>query len=175
MTRGPSVAVLVEEQYQELEVWVPYYRLKEAGFRALLVGRRRGEVYKGKYGYPAEAERDYADLRPRDLAGVVVPGGFAPDFMRRYPEPAKLVRAVSDRGGLVAAICHGGWLLCSAGMLRGRTVTGFHAIKDDLLNAGARYLDRETVVDRNLVTARKPEDLPAFCREMLRVLAARPS
>jgi len=169
--KGARVAVLVEEQYQELEVWVPYYRLKEAGASVSLVGREPGKVYKGKYGYPAEAERGYGGLKGDSLDAVVVPGGFAPDFLRRYPEPAQLVRAVHEAGGVVAAICHGGWLLCSAGILKDRQATSFFAIADDLKNAGARWVDEETVVDGNLVTARKPEDLPAFCRAIISALS----
>lgn len=166
---GP-VAVLIEEQYQELEVWVPYYRLKEAGIPVLLLGQQKGKTYKGKYGYPAVAESDYREVSPKALGGVVIPGGFAPDFMRRYPEPALLVAEAFKAGRLVAAICHGAWLLASAGVLKGRAATCFYAIADDVKNAGARYVDREVVVDGNLVTSRKPEDLPAFCAAILRLL-----
>ncbi|MFH1726472.1 MAG: type 1 glutamine amidotransferase domain-containing protein [Elusimicrobiota bacterium] len=166
------VAVLLDEQYQVLEVWVPYYRLKEAGYPAVLLGREKGRTYKSKTGYPAEAEASYADIRPEDTRGVVIPGGFAPDFMRRHPEPARFVRSVCAAGKLTAAICHGGWMLVSAGVLKGRRATCFYAIKDDLVNAGADYVDEEVSVDGNIVTARKPDDLPAFCREMLRFLAA---
>ena len=166
-----SVAVLVEEQYQELEVWVPYYRLKEAGAEVRLVGARKGQVYKGKFGYPAQAETDYRALKPGSLDAVVVPGGFAPDFLRRYPEPARLVARVFEAKGLVASICHGAWLLSSAGVLKGRVATSFFAIADDVKNAGARWVDREVVVDGNLITSRKPEDLPAFCSEIIRWLS----
>ncbi|MFA6029282.1 MAG: type 1 glutamine amidotransferase domain-containing protein [Elusimicrobiota bacterium] len=162
--------MLLEEQYQELEVWVPYLRLKEEGHESLLVGRERGAVYRGKFGYPAQAEVSYAKLESSEVDAVVVPGGFAPDFMRRYPEPARLVKAVFDAGRPVAAICHGAWLLCSAGILKGRTATCFFAIADDVRNAGARWVDREVVVDGNLITSRKPEDLPAFCRELIKSL-----
>lgn len=171
--KGRRVAVLIEEQYQELEVWVPYYRLIEAGATAVLVGREKGKTYKSKLGYPATAEADYSEVAAKDLAAVVVPGGFAPDFMRRYPEPAALVRDVFRAGGLVASICHGAWLLSSAGVLKGRRATCFFAIADDVKNAGAKYLDSEVVVDGNLITSRKPEDLPAFCREVLSFLTAK--
>lgn len=166
-----KIAILLEAQYQDLEVWVPCYRLQEAGAEVLLVGRQKGLPYKGKYGYPAVADADYAGVAAANLDGVLVPGGFAPDFLRRYPEPARLVREVFEAGKLVAAICHGPWLLASAGVLKGRKATCFYAIADDVRNAGARYVDAEVVVDGNLVTSRKPEDLPAFCREILRVLS----
>lgn len=169
---GKTVAVLVEEQYQEMEVWVPYFRLKEEGAKVLLLGQEKGKTYKGKFGYPAVAETDYKELRSVDLHGVVVPGGFAPDFMRRYPEPAKLVAEVFHQGKTVASICHGAWLLASADVLRGRTATCFYAIAADVKNAGAAYVDAECVVDKNLITSRKPEDLPAFCAAVVKALAA---
>ena len=165
-----KVAVLIEEQYQELEVWVPYYRLREAGRAALLVGQEKGKVYKGKYGYPAQAEASYADVRAEGLDGVVIPGGFAPDFMRRYPEPARLVREIFEAGNLVAAICHAGWMLASAGVLKGKKATSFFAIKDDVTNAGATWVDQEVVVEGNLITSRKPDNIPAFCREIVKAL-----
>lgn len=166
-----TVAVLIEEQYQDLEVWVPYYRFKEAGFKTFLVGQQMGKVYKSKHGYPAIAETDYGKITAKELDAVIIPGGFAPDFMRRYPEPARLAGEAFKSGKLVASICHGAWLLCSAGVLKGMTATCFYAIADDVKNAGARYVDREVVVDKNLITSRKPEDLPAFCGEIIKHLA----
>ncbi|MBI4376937.1 MAG: type 1 glutamine amidotransferase [Elusimicrobia bacterium] len=168
--KGKKVAVLVEEQYQELEVWVPYYRLKEEGAQVWLLGQETGKAYKSKLGYPAVAETDYKKLGPKDVDGVVIPGGFAPDFMRRYPEPAAFVAEAFRAGKVVAAICHGAWILCSAGVLKGRTATCFYAIADDVKNAGARYVDQEVAVDGKLITARKPEDIPAFCREIVKAL-----
>ncbi|MBI5630260.1 MAG: type 1 glutamine amidotransferase [Elusimicrobia bacterium] len=165
-------AVLLEEQYQELEVWVPYFRLKEAGVEAVFVGQEAGKVYKGKYGYPAQAELSYGQVRAESLDAVIIPGGFAPDFMRRYPEPARLVADMFRAGKLVASICHGAWVLCSAGILKGKKVTCFYAIADDVKNAGAEYVDREVVVDENLVTSRKPEDIPAFCAAIVNRLSA---
>ncbi len=165
------VGLLVEEQYQDLEVWVPYYRLKEAGFEVLLIGQETGKVYKSKHGYPAAAETDYKRTRAKDLDAVVIPGGFAPDFMRRYPEPAKLIADIFKAGKVTAAICHGAWMLCSAGVLKGKKATCFYAIADDVKNAGANYVDEECVVDGNLITSRKPEDLPAFCAAIVRALA----
>jgi len=165
-----KIALLIEEQYQDLEVWVPYYRLKEAGFDVFLLGKTKGATYRGKYGYPAQAEEGYSDVKAADLGGVVVPGGFAPDYMRRYPEPAAFVKEIFDQGGLVAAICHGPWLLVSAGILKDRTATCFFGIADDVKNAGARYVDRDVVVNGNIITSRKPEDLPAFCSAIVKYL-----
>ncbi len=168
---GKTVAVLVEEMYQEMEVWVPYYRIKEEGAKAYLLGGEKGKIYKSKLGYPAMAEADYKTLKAEDVDAVVIPGGFAPDFMRRYPEPAKFISDVFKAGKPVAAICHGPWMLASAEVLKGRTATCFYAIADDIRHAGANYVDREVVVDGNLITSRKPEDIPAFCAAIIKALS----
>jgi protease I len=164
-----TVAILVEELYQEMEVWYPAYRLREGGHKTLFVGTGKPE-YKSKLGYPVKAEADVREIKAKDLDGVIVPGGYAPDFLRRFPEMVQLVAAVDKSGKPVGAICHAAWLLCSAGVLKGRTATCFFAIKDDVVNAGAKYVDQEVVVDRNLVTSRKPDDLPAFMAEYLKLL-----
>ena len=165
-----KVAVLVEDYYQVLEVWYPYLRLREDGIQTILVGTGKGE-YKSKEGYPAKEELSIKKARTDDFAAVVIPGGYAPDILRRYPEVNKFVRDMYREGKLVAAICHAGWVLASAGILRGRKVTGFSAIKDDLINAGAKFLDQEVVVDGNLITSRNPYDLPAFCSEIIKKLS----
>ncbi|MBM3249663.1 MAG: type 1 glutamine amidotransferase [Candidatus Omnitrophica bacterium] len=161
------IAVLVEEAYQVLEVWYPYLRLREEGFQTVLVGTGK-KAYKSKDGYPAEEELAIKDADPADFDAVVIPGGWAPDFLRRSPEVLNLIRDMDKQGKVIASICHGGWVLASAGILRGRTVTSFSAIKDDVVNAGAKFLDQEVVVDKNLITSRNPCDLPAFCREIIK-------
>lgn len=164
-----KVAVLVEEHYQVLEVWYPYLRLREEGMETVLVGTGKKE-YKSKEGYPAQEELSIKQAKADDFAAVVIPGGYAPDILRRYREVNRFVREMFERGKVVAAICHAGWVLVSAGILKGRCVTGFSAIKDDLTNAGAKYLDKEVVVDGNLITSRNPYDLPAFCKEIIKKL-----
>ena len=168
--KGKRVAILVDQIYQDLEVWYPYYRLKEAGAEVVVVGAKAGETYAGKYGYPMVCEKSYEQVSAADFDGVVIPGGYAPDHIRRYAKANQFVRELDAQGKLVAAICHAGWVLCSAGILKGRRVTCFSAIKDDVVNAGGLYEDAEVVVDRNLVTSRKPDDLPAFCVAAIRVL-----
>ncbi len=164
-----KVAVLVEDLYQVLEVWYPYLRLREEGIKAVLVGTGKKE-YKSKDGYPAQEELSIKKARVRDFDAVVIPGGYAPDILRRYPQVNNFVRGMYLKGKVVACICHGGWVLVSAGVLKGRTVTGFSAIKDDLINAGAKFVDREVVVYGNLITSRNPYDLPAFCHEIIKKL-----
>lgn len=159
------VAIYADNMYQEMELWYPLYRLKEAGVKVTVVGAKAGQTYTSKLGYPVTADKSYDEISPRDFDGVIIPGGFAPDHMRRYPKANLFVKQMSDEGKLVAAICHGPWVMCSAhGMLKGRRATSFFAIKDDVVNAGALWEDAEVVVDGNIVTSRKPDDLPAFCK-----------
>lgn len=164
-----KVAVLIEDHYQVLEVWYPYLRLREDGIKTVLVGTGKGQ-YKSKEGYPAEEELSVKSARAEEFDAVVIPGGYAPDILRRYEEINQFVKKIFDGGRIVACICHGGWVLVSAGILKGKKVTGFSAIKDDLVNAGAQFIDEEVVVDKNLITSRNPYDLPVFCAELVKRL-----
>lgn len=169
--KGKKLIILVENLYQELEFWVPYYRLKEEGAEVTVVGSGSARSYTGKYGYPVEIDREAKEIDVSQYDGVIIPGGYAPDLMRRYPEMVRIVRKAYEKGKVVAAICHAGWMLASAGILKGKRVTGFFAIKDDLIHAGATYIDAEVVRDGKLITSRKPDDLPAFCREIINALS----
>src|SRR4030042_5522295 len=168
--KGKKVVLLAENLYQDLELWVPYYRLKEEGAEVTVVGSGSSRTFTGKYGYPIEVDKEAEEIDMSKYDGVVIPGGYAPDVMRRYPEMVKIVGDAYQKGKVIAAICHAGWMLVSAGILKGKKVTGVSAIKDDLVNAGANYVDEEVVRDGNLITSRKPGDLPAFCREILKAL-----
>jgi protease I len=169
--KGKRIAILVDKMYQEMEVWYPVYRLREAGAEVVTVAAEAGEVYASKLGYPCKSELSYDAARAQDFDGVIAPGGFAPDFIRRHPAAIEFVKQVSAQGKLAAAICHGPWVLCSANVLRGKRATSFFAIKDDVVNAGALWEDAEVVVDGNIVTSRKPDDLPAFCLACIDVVA----
>ncbi len=167
-----KIALLIEDLFQEAEALVPYYRLQEAGFQVEVVGPQAGRVYTSKHGYPLKADVAAAEARADDYAAVVIPGGYAPDRMRRHPEMVRLVREAFEAGKVVAAICHAGWMLVEADVVRGRRCTSFFSIRRDLENAGARWEDAPVVVDGNLITARVPGDLPAFLREVVRALQA---
>lgn len=168
---GKRIAVLVEQLYQELEVWYPYYRLKEAGAEVYTVGPEKDRVYLSKVGYPAKAEMSIDDVSVDDFDAVIIPGGYAPDHLRRHKRMVQFVRDMAGAGKIVAAICHAGWMLASADVIRGRKVTCFFAIKDDVVNAGATYVDEEVVRDGAIITSRKPEDLPAFSRTIIEALS----
>lgn len=171
--KGVRVAALVEEIYEDQELWYPVLRLREAGAEVKIIGPKAGEIYKSKYGYPAKADLGMDGASPADFDALVIPGGYAPDKMRRHAAMLNFVRAMNDAKKPIAFICHAGWVPISAGIVRGRTVTSVSAIKDDLINAGATWVDQEVVVDGNLITSRTPSDLPAFCRELIGAVAAR--
>lgn len=162
-----SAVVLIAEDYQDLEAWYPLLRLKEAGWNVVSAGTDGKRTYQGKNGYPISVDTTVEEIRAKDFDVVVIPGGWAPDHIRRNEKALALVRDMDKAGKIVAAICHAGWVLASAGILPKRRCTSFFAIKDDVVNAGAEWLDAEVVIDRNLITSRKPDDLPAFCKAIL--------
>lgn len=168
---GKRVAVLVADLYQELEFWYPYLRLVEEGAEVVAVGPEAKE-YKSKLGYPAKADLAAAMARAEDFDAVIIPGGYAPDYMRRSKELVAFVRKMAESGKVVAAICHGGWMLASADVVRGKRVTSFFSIRDDLEHAGATWVDEPVVRDWNLITSRVPSDLPTFLREIISALVS---
>jgi protease I len=167
---GKHIAILAENNYQELELWYPLLRLREAGAEVAVIGTGSAETYTSKHGYPVTVDAAADEVEAADFDAVIVPGGYAPDLLRRYESVLNLVREADEQGKVVAAICHAGWVLVSAGILKGRTVTCVSAIKDDVVNAGATYLDQAVVRDGNIVTSRVPTDLPAFCGTIISAL-----
>jgi protease I len=164
------ILLLLGDEYEDLELWYPKLRLQEAGAAVTVAGQEAGRVYAGKHGYPCKADVALSSVDAASFDGIVVPGGFMPDKLRRDPLVLKLVQDFAKTGKLVAAICHGGWIPISAGVYRGVRVTGSLGIKDDLINAGALFEDAAVVVDRHFVSSRKPDDLPEFLTGILRVL-----
>lgn len=169
---GKKIAILAEELYEEMELWGPYFRLLEEGAAVILVGTG-AKTYAGKHGYPVSVQRSIDEIKADDVDGVLVPGGFAPDKLRRYQAVLDLVRGCDQQGKLVASICHGPWVLCSAKMLRGRRATSVPAIRDDVENAGAIWLEDRVVVDGNLITSQHVNDVPAFNRAIVQWFAER--
>lgn len=159
---GIRVLMLVGDDYEDLELWYPKLRIEEAGGHVTLAGATSGRTYRGKHGYPCTSDACIADMEAADFHGIVVPGGWMPDKLRRDEKVLELVRDFAAQGKLVAAICHGGWIPISAGVYRGVRVTGSPGIKDDLVNAGAIWSDEAVVVDQHFVCSRKPSDLPVF-------------
>ena len=165
--QGKRAAVLVEQMYQEMEVWYPVYRLREAGCKVTLVGPEADKTYASKLGYPVKSEKAAKDVSADDFDILIIPGGYAPDYLRRYEPIVRLTSTMAEQGKVVAAVCHGPWLLCSTQALKGRKATCFFAIKDDVSNAGGKYVDAEVVRDGNIITSRKPDDLPAFMQSII--------
>ncbi len=168
---GKRVAVLVEKLYEDLELWYPVLRLREAGATVTIVGPKAGETYPSKYGYPAKADASATEVKAADFDAIIIPGGYSPDHMRRDRAMVDLVTQGLKLGKVTAAICHGPWMLCSTRLLEGRKLTGFHSIRDDVENAGGVWEDAACVRDGNLVTSRTPVDLPAFMQGIIAALA----
>ncbi|MBI1347984.1 DJ-1/PfpI/YhbO family deglycase/protease [bacterium] len=165
-----GILIFAGDDYEDLELWYPKLRLIEAGYSVVVAGPSAQAKYLGKHGYPCVTDAAISDMKASDFQGVLCPGGWMPDKLRRDPQVLALLKEFDASRKLIAAICHGGWMPISAGIYRGVKVTGSPGIKDDLVNAGATFVDQSVVVDGHHVTSRKPDDLPDFCRAMLEVL-----
>ncbi len=162
-----KIAILIENLFDERELIYPYYRLLEEGFEVHLVGSKKDTIYTSKSGLKEKSTHASDEVNAKDYDAVVIPGGFSPDHMRRTKATVDFVRDMDQTNKPIAAICHGGWMLASACDLKGKKVTSFFSIKDDLINAGAEYLDEEVVVDGNIITSRTPKDLPIFMKTII--------
>lgn len=170
---GAKLLVFAGDVYEDLELWYPLLRMREAGAEVVIAGLEARTTYTSKHGYPVTSDVAARDIDPEEFDGVIVPGGFMPDKLRRDQDVLRIVRQMAQSEKMVAAICHGGWIPISARIYKGVKVTGTAAIKDDLENAGALWHDAPVVVDRHFVSSRRPDDLPDFCRAILQVLRAR--
>ena len=168
-----KILTLVDDIYEDLELWYPKIRLEEEGWLVHVAGPETNRTYKGKHGYPCHATIDIADVESTDYDGLLVPGGFAPDKLRRDSNVLRLVREFNDQKKPIAFICHAGWILISAGILKGRKATSTVGIKDDMANAGAIWVNEPLVVDGNLISSRTPVDLPVFGKAIVDALKSR--
>jgi protease I len=166
---GKKVVMPVADLFEEPELIYPYYRLLEEGAEVVAAGKHEG-IFEGKHGYPFKAKMKTSDLKVDDFDGVVIPGGYAPDKLRRDSHIVEFIRKMDEAGKLVATICHAGWMLAEADILKGRKVTSFFSIRADMVHAGADWVDESVVVDGNMITSRNPGDLPDFLREIIRFL-----
>jgi protease I len=164
------IAVLAENMYDERELWYPTIRMKEEGHEVHIIGSGTAKEFKGKTGMPVKPDFNVQDVTATDYDAVIIPGGFSPDYMRRVPEMVEFVKLIGETNKIVAAICHGGWLMISAGLLGSKRVTSFYSIRIDMENAGATWVDQAVVVDGNIITSRNPNDLPDFCKAILKKL-----
>lgn len=165
-----KVLIFVENEYEDMELQYPKYRLTEEGARVVVAGPKAKETYHGKKGYPCQAEIGFEEVNVPDFSCLIIPGGYAPDKLRRLPKVLEIVRTFHEQAKLVAFICHAGWVLISAKVLKGVRCTSFFAIKDDLINAGANWVDEPVIQDRHFISSRHPEDLPHFCPKIIQYL-----
>ncbi|MGB8319644.1 MAG: type 1 glutamine amidotransferase domain-containing protein [Ignavibacteriaceae bacterium] len=169
--KSKKIAVFLENMYEDLEFWYPNIRMKEEGAEVVVIAPEAKEKYTGKHGLPAVSDKAINEVNTGEFDALIIPGGYSPDKMRRHKEMVDFVKKMDDEGKLIAAICHAGWMMASADIIKGRKLTSFFSIKDDLVHAGAEWIDKEVVIDGNIITSRHPEDLPAFCREIIKELS----
>ena len=159
-----KIVALVESEFEDLELWYPLLYLREEGAQVDVVGPKAKEKYIGKYGVPVISDYAFKDIHIADYDGILVPGGWAPDKLRRYPEVLKMIHHMDECRKPIGQICHAGWVLISAKILEGRKVTSTPGIRDDMENAGASWFDEAVVVDEHIVSSRRPPDLGAYVK-----------
>ncbi len=167
---GKTILQLVHNNYEDLELWYPVIRLREAGAEVLIAGEKNHTEYFGKYGLPVLTDRAYSEINPDKYDGLLIPGGWAPDKIRRFEEVITIIKFLDKVKKPIGQICHGGWVLISAGILKGKKVTSTPAIRDDMENAGAIWEDNEVVVDGHIVSSRTQVDLPFYVKKFIEVL-----
>jgi len=162
--KDKKILSFVHHEFEDLELWYPIYRCREEGAIVVLAGETKGEKYIGKYGVPAIADLSWDEVDPSDYDGLLVPGGWAPDKIRRFPKVLEIVRHAHQAQKPIGHICHAGWVLISAGILKGFKVTSTPGIKDDMINAGSVWIDVPAIADRHIISAQRPPDLPDYMR-----------
>lgn len=169
--QNKKVIALVDKDFEDLEHWYPVYRLREEGAQVDLVGPKANETYYGKYGVPAVTDYAFSDIHAEDYDAILIPGGWAPDSLRRFPEVLQIVQHMDEAKKPIGHICHAGWVLVSADVLKGKTVTSTPGIKDDMINAGATWVDEPAIADGHIISSRRPPDLPDYLRLFIDTLA----
>ena len=169
---GKKILMFVDDIYEDLELWYPKIRFVEEGAEVIVAGSYKMKVYSGKHGYPCKSDASFEEINVGEFDALVIPGGFAPDKLRREKKVLDITRDIFNSGKLVAHICHAGWIPISAGIMKGFKCTSSPGIKDDLINAGAEWINAAVVVDRNMISSRSPADLPEFCRAIIKLLAS---
>lgn len=168
--KGKRILMFVDDIYEDLELWYPKLRLTEEGAEVIVAGSYKKQIYKGKHGYSCKSDTSFDEIEAKDFDALVIPGGFAPDKLRRDKKVLGLTKDIFKSGKLVAHICHAGWIPISAGIMKGFKCTSTPGIKDDLINAGAEWLNEPVVEDRNMISSRNPDDLPEFCKAIIKKL-----
>ncbi len=168
---GVKILMFGESMFEDLELLYPRYRLMEEGAKVVIAGPKAKENFQSKHGYPCMADIAFEDAKEADFDALFIPGGYAPDKMRKNQAVLELVRQFNQKGKPIAFICHAGWVPASAKVLKGVKCTSWPSIKDDLINAGANWVDEPVVVDRHFISSRKPDDLPYFCPAAIEVIA----
>lgn len=168
--RSKKILILVADDYEDIELEYPKLRLREEGAEVVIAGEKAKQKYAGKKGHFCEAEVSFDSINVNEFHALVIPGGYAPDRLRKIPRVLEIIREFHESKKLIAYICHAGWLLISAQIIKSVKCTSYISIKDDMINAGAKWVDESVVVDQNIISSRFPDDLPNFCREIIRTL-----
>ncbi|WP_062046873.1 type 1 glutamine amidotransferase domain-containing protein [Bacillus sp. JCM 19034] len=166
-----KIIALVDEEFEDLELWYPIMRLQEEGATVHLVGYEKDKKYIGKYGVPATSDFSFSEIKADDYDGILVPGGWAPDKLRRYSGVLSIVKEMDQKKKPIGQICHAGWVLISAKILEGKKVTSTPGIRDDMENAGATWVNEAVVVDGHIISSRRPPDLPPYAKVFADALA----
>lgn len=165
--QGKKILIYVAQDYEDLELLYPKIRMIEEGAKVVVAGPKEKETYKGKHGYPCQAEVSFEQVSAKDFDALIIPGGYAPDILRRLPKVLEITRQFNEQEKLIAFICHAGWIPISSKIIKGVKCTSYSAIKDDMINAGANWIDESVVVDRHFISSRFPDDLPSFCKAII--------
>lgn len=169
--KNKKILIITANEHEDLELQYPKIRLTEAGAKVVVAGEKEKETYKGKNGYPCKSDISFDQVNVKDYAALIIPGGYAPDHLRNIPKVLEIIKEFHEAKKLIAFICHAGWLPISAKVIKGVKCTSWATIKDDMVNAGANWVDEAVVIDKNFISSRSPLDLPQFCPAIIEYLS----